>query len=123
IVAGVQPGQKVCVGVGVIGFVTGGCVGVAVAVAVRVGVGENVQQVFVGEAQISSWLPSKSADSARFVVVVPTPLKTTTALPGAFGLPSSRSMVIGPVSHSLPTTWRLSWERTPPVGALYEESS
>src|SRR5438132_4355640 len=104
----------------------GVAVAVGEAVAVAVGVGENVQQVFVGEAQtppVSLCVPSNSADSARFVVVVPTPLKTTTALPGGFGLPSSRSMVIGPVLHSFPTTWRLSWDRTPPVGALYEESS
>jgi len=115
----VQPGQRVWVGVGVMGSVAKEGAGVAVAVAVAVGVGV----IEPGDAQISLWKPSLSARSPMFIVVIPEPLKTTTWLPGAFGLLSSRSIIIWPVLHSFPTTWRFSCETTPPLGALYELSS
>ena len=60
-------------------------------------------------APVSVWLPSKSWLSVRMSVVTPMPSKTTAVLPGALGLPSSRSMVSGPVLHWLPMTWRVSF--------------
>ena len=71
----------------------------------------------------SPWKPSPSWAGAMLMSVVPVPLKTTARLPGGFGMLSSRFMKreawapLGPVVDSLPTTWRLTAARTPPVGA------
>src|SRR5205809_7594983 len=99
VIVGVQHGSVAPRGVGVaVGVGVQDGHGVDVAVAVAVGV------LLPHVPPVSLWVPSKSADSARFVVVVPAPLKMTTLLPGGFGLPSSRSIVIVPVLHSLPRT-------------------
>ena len=94
---------------------------VAAGVPVAVPVGVAPPGVAVGVPQmppVSVWLPSKSWFSARAILLAPVPSKKMTRLPGALGSLSSRSIVMGPVLHSLPTTWRLSWLRTPPLGAL-----
>src|SRR5438132_8842599 len=113
---GVWPGANVGAAVGVgdggsVGPVVGPCVGVSVGVATR-------PQV----AAPSAWKPSNKEDSASWRVSVPVPLKTTMLLPGGFGLLSSRS-ICSVLPLSLPTTCRFSCVRTPPEGALYDESS
>jgi len=109
VAVGLEVAVAVAVGVAV-AVAVAVCVVVAVAVAVAVAVG-----LAVGVAHVSVWVPSKSWVSDRSMVVEPVPLKIIVWLPGGFGMPSSRS-IDRLLPHSLPTTWSVRRERTPPLG-------